>query len=465
MNRRGRKRPLQSNQLDFPLRRSKRLRELPSNTIFEDMNDDCLGLIFEHLDIESLYFIATVNERFLNIARNAFARLFRKNTAFRIKTYRGFIGCPFYVDEDEDGDKDEYDNDARGDDKDNVINVPRNLEQFLNCFGYLIRCIHIDYRIVEISMDELQVLENLILDKCADTLQKLKVYSDFDDRHLVLATVNRPLHRVTSASFENVKFPSELSHIHTWLPNIEKLAISNCVIDNSTVQINGKHLTKLIDLYVMTQTNDGFKRLDFENMITSNPQLKSLDIHAESGGDDDKTIDWSFFHHIASKLPDLEKLSIAMSIFGSISNVEPILFENVKEFTLSRCRYSDAWMAPNIHFKQLESFTSNLLAWNSSWTNFVVKNGANLRMVEFWATNVSENLNDILPNLPKIEELKLSEPTRTTAVSIARILNTFPTIKRLEVNMATHDIPTIDVFNDKWNIDRKYRVITFHRKL
>lgn len=85
MSRRTRKRAPPPNLPNVPLRRSKRLQpNVPPETLFEDINDNCLKVLFNHLDVKSLYSMASMNQRFLDIARHTFAESFVESTKFRV---------------------------------------------------------------------------------------------------------------------------------------------------------------------------------------------------------------------------------------------------------------------------------------------------------------------------------------------------------------------------------------------
>lgn len=331
-----------------------------------DINDHCLDIIFEHLELMDWFNLAKSHERFIPVIRSLFSRRHRGKKVIL------HSGTKFMT-------------------TSNEITVPKYMiNSFIEYFGQKIQNLQIKYLAAK--------TEKLITKHCADSVIVLTLCSsiNFDQ-------INKPFEMVQSLVLDGCVLGKNSSQLNIWFPNIVSLRLRKIQsIHSASLET---HFPNINHLTILDQTME-IPLNTVVNMLRLNPQLNSLSLVMKCN------YNVKFLRAISEYLPHLEKfiLNVPNDRFASFDD-QKINFETVTKFTLSEFYYNGDFIVnmPFVFHQLRELIIGGCTELNGQITNFIKQN-IDLNKLTLYFQNSSltyDELVSTLKFLPKLTALTL----------------------------------------------------------
>lgn len=273
---------------------------------FQDLNQDVLISILQHLDFEDLQPISTINEHFASLVMHVFKTKYQ-HTRFEIQ----MVGAHWY------GDEDTF-----------FLRDEGKAHSLLKHFGQLINKLEVNYlkpsgyyeKVPEDIQTKLQAMSKSIDSYCTETLREIDIH---DERNSFFGQITKPFKSVEHVGlyghFKNVNSGS--LKFNEIFPEIKSLTISSTFehID----QIAQKY-PKLIELRLNLFDELNRKYINvggIEQIMRQNPQIQRLEVEG---------LTESVLKTASETFLNLQFLRISLSHSDQFCSKPNIAFENVE---------------------------------------------------------------------------------------------------------------------------------------
>lgn len=298
----------------------------------DDINNDCLALIFAYLDLEDLVNVAETSSCFIPSVQSVFLQKHRNKKCAL---------SPF------------------GWTSDSIVITKSFAVPFFCHFGQYVSDLLID------CMSEYsEEVEEAVLTHCSSSLVNLDLaYLSTD----CFNTISEPFESIETLKLSYGILSQKMSAVNTWFPNLTSLELLNVKLIDPTCLENNFHSLKVLLIYNGEST---LPQSVIEGMLRLNPQVKILSCRQIE-------YDISLIRAISERLPLLEVLELWTpdDRFWSFRN-QQFTFENVKKFTLYSFYngpYSIECMP--FHFGKLETLTLDVFNhYQDHLLDFVMQN-------------------------------------------------------------------------------------------
>lgn len=334
-----------------------------------DINDDCLQMIFEFLNLDDLVNVAEANESFIPAAVAVFSR-FHRNKEFKASL---FLKPELMIDD---------------------ISLQEDAAAaFFRHFGHrlLQLSIHFYYQ-------HSTTFEKMILQYCTDSLTKLHLYIPDGNN---FNAIRKPFTMVEKLHMSHGLLGKQLSQISIWFPNLTTLElVSVNLFQLETIDLKLPRLKHLL----IALTN--LSQSTICKILRANQQLESLVLRCD--------YDVHLLQTISRHLPQLEELGLWPPTDGFQSfGDQKFCFDHLKKFTLC-CLWRSI---ENISFTFTNLHELNLIGFDrfdEQISDFAKKFKSinKLSLASFYAVDdnnlLDKDLNSIVKSLPNLTELELS---------------------------------------------------------
>lgn len=315
------KKPKKPKKPTQPKTESKKTSDIESNTFQIKLTDlnDCLEVIFMHLDVGNLLNIAHTNTELKPDADLVFASKYR-NTRFHFSRLTHHRNIKM-IDDDEI--------------KTISIHDLKSFLRLLRCYGHFISDLNFEYRVSFRTTPPTKEL-HYINQYCSDSLKKIKfsniLSSVFDQ------TMKQPFKKIETVEFCQCNL-GKMSELNTWFPAMRSLTLNQSrLISRSSIE---KRFPQLQELNVLEMFSINY--LTPDNVMTVfelNRQLRRITLDRPSS---DRILT------IASQLPLLQELTIS-DYSQHFSSSNTIHFKSVRKLKINI-----------IHRSNMEQSSINLL--------------------------------------------------------------------------------------------------------
>lgn len=257
-----------------------------------NLNDDCLQEIFGFLDVQDLWSIAQINERFEDNAKSIFPL-----------KYKSFVF----------GDTDESKKFMRN---------YHQLANFVKKFGSFIVELYIDYR--QLKYCGANRVWELFVRYSSIALKELH-FIRFNLNGAILSTILPLFGRFTSLDLEECDLSDPLIDSLRFCRQLERLRISCCDSDCRLLQFNFPKLES-----IRFNCCGGFNQRQMETFLEYNPQLKEVMIYGCAEIDD------NMLSVIGNHLARVEKVYINLENTFQVS-LDQNAFRSLKKLKIESC--------------------------------------------------------------------------------------------------------------------------------
>ncbi|XP_055303230.1 uncharacterized protein LOC129568914 [Sitodiplosis mosellana] len=298
--------------------------ELKSTTKITDVNNDCLGFIFAHLELADLLSISDANKDLKPAAFLVYAEKYGK-MVIHIQAHAANRRSPEVS-------------------KDCVWATNRTDSlKIMRHFGDAISKLKISYK--GSNDGYFAEMERYINEYCSKTVIEIQfTLSMFS----AIPNLVVPVH---SVSFYSCELAKEQCQIDEWFPNVRHLMFGSMVEmdDVKRVVVHYPHLDSLTIEKADPIIQNGFNEANVMEILRLNPNLKSLHLH---------NFNTTFLQMVGEYLYQVKNLELSFKNDDSINHSEPsIRLWNVKSFVL-RVKENESRNFPNLpfNFGNIEEF-------------------------------------------------------------------------------------------------------------
>lgn len=411
-----------------------------NNTALINMNDDCLFLVLEQMDVVGLVNMAQVNERFYHLAKNVFKRMYSQhirigslNNIPKLSIVSQFMDKLFGS------------NALHKNHKLAIYTGPSWIQingivefydykltlNVLKYFGDVIK--RFDFEKNGMESCVIGIVYNHLNKYCASSLEHLSLGTIMDDW---VKNLKGPFKNLKELSFDiNHNMATIRLPMSEKFPNLQRLTVKNWYQESKPIFLDGNlsHLDYLkIEYSAEIQT--------FNDFLEQNPTIRHLEVVG---------FPKNYIKIINEFLPNLEILTIdGRAIDAQIGIVEPIHFEHLK--VLHLLSNSPASMT-QISFSCLEE----LMVYHTSddvnqWIEFFAMNHTFTRFIlheDFDAEHLDRYIQMLIDALPRsVTEITIKSYSGLRAETIARIIQTRDNLIKLEYSTPRK----LDAFQDEF---------------
>lgn len=401
-----------------------------------DINEDCLQVIFQHLDVIDLINVADTNNRFISAAVSVYHR------CHRTKGVTISNGCYCH----------------------HKIPIPETLAtSFFRHFDHEVSAFSVNLSCIDYELN----IEQFLQPNRLTALVELELYSfdetDFD-------TFVGPFETVEQLTIVSSWLNENLAKLNVWFPNVNTLKLYN--VKTMWIESLEVHYPKLKHLTIYHNKTE-IPHSSIIEVVRLNQQLESLSLHSD--------IDEDFIRCIEKYSKQLKQLDLC-TMNDQFFNFydKDIHFDNVETFTFT-CDFvmSIPFTFNNLQELNLQGFylQSIDVEFKNQLVQFFAQN-ANLIKVNLdfyegaWDDIELEDVTEIVKSLPKLSELKF----RADAFQVddlVQFLTEHIALNKIQLSFIDPDRyqfvrDEIQVLGAKWTInthnDASYDYIDFERK-
>lgn len=412
--------------------------EVETTIKITDVNNDCLGFIFVHLELIDLLNVIEANKYLKPAAIRVCTEKYRK-IIIDIQVHATNRGSPEILS--------------------NGIWVTNKTDalKLMRCFGTAISQIKISYSPSTESDDAYFIeLERYIEEYCGKPVLEIQF------THSVSSVPTKLAASVESVCFYSCELNREQCQIDKWYPNVRRLSFGSMVeIDDvSRVLVKYPHLTSLTVERVDPIIQSGLNESNVMEILRLNPNLKSLNLH---------NFDTKFLQMVGEYLQQLKHLELSFEDDDSFNHDEPsIRLWNVKKLDVS-VKTTESTLFPNFpfNFGNIEEirFTTDKCYINFHH-DFFRENP--LKIIHLNCDSISAlvgNRNDLARFLPSVTELLLENCKLTVDIVISFLECPmlakfhFAPAKSFREHMARNG------FANEWRVEFDENVVKMERNL
>lgn len=365
-----------------------------------DLNDHCLLLIIDKLDVIDLIYLSQSNAKLREMAFSVFARKFSKKS-IRIQCRTGSKDNKYIL----------------SDNSITVYDLQMTVRLFAT-FGKFITSVYFDYHQNVHKADGWIKMARSIFRNSTETLTEIEFIGcpEYLTKQII-----KPMKNINRISFNSCNLGSKISALSKWFPNITHLnLIANrfssgmCI---ETVFPLLKHLAIINDQSCLPFTLENLRK-----SIRLNQQLQYIEI--------DVAPDLEFVQFISNHQPDLETL-IVPSFQKPISYYfgENINFERLTKCSLAlKFNENDSDTNIRIEFKILKELQLLLQCYQvtDAMINFIIRNKS-IEKLELVTTRYEFDPNDsgllrIVESLPVLKRLTITNHLISSIETIGEII-------------------------------------------
>lgn len=306
-------------------------------TQITDLNDDCLQMIFEFLDIQSLVNIADSNRWLVNAARLVYIRKFSKISVVIDFNNHNCWGLTH-------------------NDTNIYVYDPKICFRLLRIMGFAITDLRICYNATEVK--QFKYVEQYIKQYCSGTVRMLQFAHK---PSFWIQNFEKPFTKVESVKCLASKFGNEFHYFPRWFPNLRILELDNCDITYEITFPPFPHLTKLrISWTKIPQTR-------ISQIIRDSSQMQSLEIALKPQYELSKSGMWLRHDYVDTNRNELIEFTKAhpsimnLDLLSYNFTTDDVIFLIQQQKALQRFRFIPE------HFSQLDDILTQL---NNEWEGF-----------------------------------------------------------------------------------------------
>lgn len=414
-----------------------------------DLNEDVQLLILDELDFSSLISLAETSKAYSFLVADMFKRKYLKSKAL-------VIFNPFYPDG---GTVDTPFNDTNVQITTEKIIVDHfgAVLKILQLLGHLITKLsfhcHFVWNDLSLVVSE---IGRYINKYCANSLIEFDIVNYGGTFLQKMSTPFKQVESVSIAGKFNT-FDSETLAFEKLFPSMRKLSLKSLDIRDGT--IIDREFPNLDSLFVcMSYLGNDFRQDHIESLLIKNQQIRILSIDSGSR---------SILKFVGNHLPNIFTLSIENYFDYTLLDLSPIVFKNVKNFTVIAGNRRS--VPDNIYFPNLVEFSAYVDSWSGDkWIDIVhciARNASTFRKLKVWQDEKStdslqdEQLNRLSEQTLNLDEicLKLYKNVGDETIAAFVLMNA----KTKKIRLSRVDPPNSfqnvvnmirNQFGNKWNI-------------
>lgn len=431
---------------------------------FSDLDDDCVRIILEFVDLTDLLNLIHTNRDLSIMAIDQFRRRFAKREIQIFEKSRRRNGRPQAIYDNGDlalllqnllengGNQfNEHRNDQVEDSKDHIEIYDIDLAlDVLKHFGHLMQKLTIKGSMESSKWD---TFSQFINEYCADSLVELDLGAIAHQNSLeqftgIFKSVNDLIIRIAN-EYTNVQT------LNKTFPHCQRLTLEMVFdADHSFIDCNLPHLKHLaIDLY------SDVDEIPIEKLLQKNPQIQELELNNFSV---------EFVKNIEKFLPSLRRLTISLLNL----NEETIHFGHVQEFYFKTAAME--WLPTQISFTNLRSLRL-LYSRNDfdQWLDFIKMNRNVTRLkIDIGSVDFSnKQLEKITAQLPHLTEMTVETAFYINTTAIVRLVENNRNLKKFKYIFHDAEENTLrDCLKAEWKIrtennnKNNFKILTFEKR-
>lgn len=333
------------------------------------------------------------------------------------------------------------------------INDARTCLLMFRGFGDSIEKLHLNFN--GLGKRRIQAISQALNDYCAKSLNKLDVYI------LPANAITEKFPKLTNLRVNGGVLSAKMTQFNEMFPSLSVLDLSNIQVENrKSIE---RTFPKLVHLKVHIEMQKGmdFMKSNVKTAIQMNPQLRSLCL---GSGCDSKLL--PFINRMLPLLSRLEIQEPRNKLFDS--DIEPVQFERVRQFTLDIPQCKDSYSNIPFEFDRLEKFHLNVSKPNrDKWINFIEKQKRliELHLLNFdWFYVVSKVQLAKIATLPKLIRLVLDWHVNDPAAFV-QLINNCSTLQMVRLTTRTQDerAAICSKLNTGWYMHIDGNILTLQR--
>ncbi|XP_055306238.1 uncharacterized protein LOC129570592 [Sitodiplosis mosellana] len=381
-----------------------------------DINDDCLQIVFECLDLEDLFNVAEAHSHLVPAARMVFARRYRMKKVFLNLDLVRFID-------------------------DDCIEVRKDVAAaFFRYFGAVVSSLFINF-----EGQRERAIEQSLLDHCPGTLVKFELaLCDTSN----LDTIDEPFGKVEQLTITKSSLSKRLSRLYVWFPSLTTLKLINVTSEKPEYLV--AHLPQLRNLVIYNEKMT-IPLATISGMLRANPQLESLVLCCDYDAD--------FLQSVSASLRRLIELELwapddRFLCFGD----DKVRFESVETFALIAPHLRGEFVVnmpfeftnlKELYFDGFNEFKGQLISFIKE--NHGVRQLNLVPCIDDWDDLTFADLMSVVNSLPDLVELEFCGDT----FKMDDIIQLLMINKRLQkVRVAFIDMPHwpdfVDAIETEW---------------
>lgn len=388
----------------------------------DELNDDCFEEIFNYLKFMDLLNMAATNQRINQVVCNNFARKY-STEAVCVSPKGIYITSPDITEQPD------------------IFMPIDETEKFIRFLGPVIG------RLTMNGLDGKRGIgiAKLIFEYCTDSLNEIVLRCLPDN---ITKLIKKPFSNVENVYINRCFMGKNLSQLNKWFPDMDRLMIYNCEIDNPDIM----HFSypKLTHLTWEHSDNDENAMQCVKLIIKQNSHIESLRL--------DCAWDIGFLRHVNKQLHRLKTFELSLE-HQTVEVKRKVYFHNVSKLVL-HLRDQNALAGPlPFTFKRLNEIHLHLDCHDTlteSMVDFLSQYKHLQKLFIFFPVD-RQNLCKLALHLPHLEILGLSGIGFSNADAV-HALNQFIALRKFRIFNEHRFDDFLDVLGSQWHAcaDRKY---------